>query len=190
MSILWRPLLVLFTFIALVVVILFLIFGGGGGDDPYVTPEVATPTSTISPEELDGAPPEQQNPDAEAVSAKDLEVGDCVADAMAATGDVKTFDEVDCDDPHDGEVFTIIKLEGDRYPGLKAVAGKGQRGCRARLRRQATPKAYRDRQLGYKFVYPTTQSWAQDDREVTCLATFKKPRTTKLAQRAGSDDDS
>jgi putative regulator of septum formation len=187
MSILWRPLLVLFTFIALVVVILFLIFGGGGDDEPYVTPEVATPTSTLPPEELDAAP-QKKNPDAEAISAKDLEVGDCVADAMAATGDVKTFDEVDCDDPHDGEVFTIIKLEGDRYPGLKAVAGKGQRGCRARLRRQATAKAYRDRQLGYKFVYPTTQSWAQDDREVTCLATFKKPRTTKLAQRAGTGD--
>jgi putative regulator of septum formation len=187
MSILWRPLLVLFTFIALLVVVLVVLFGGGGGDDePYVTPKVATPTATISPEELNGTP--RKNPDAKTISAKDLEVGDCVADAKSATGDVTTFDKVDCDKPHDGEVFTIIKVDGDRYPGVKAVAGKGQRGCRARLRRQATPKAYRDRQLGYKFVYPTTQSWAQDDREVTCLATFKKPRTTKLAQRAGAGD--
>lgn len=185
MSILWRPLLVLFTFVALVVVILILLFGGGGDDEPYVTPEVATPTSTISPEELDVKP---KNPDAEAVSAKDLEVGDCIADATSATGDVTTFDKVDCDERHDGEVFSIIKLEDDdRYPGVKLVTGKGQRGCRARLRRQATSKAFADRQLGYKFVYPTRQSWTQEDREVTCLATFKKPRTTKLAQRAGAD---
>jgi len=185
LSELWRPLLVLCTFLAIVVVILILLFAGGGDDDPYVTPEVATPTATVSPEELDAKP---ENPDAEQISAKDLEVGDCIADATATTGDVKTFDSIDCDKPHDGEVFTIIKVKGDRYPGVKAVSAKGQRGCRARLRRQATPKAFRDRRLGYKFVYPTLESWSQDDREVTCLATFKKARTGKLAQRPGADD--
>jgi hypothetical protein len=186
LSELWRPLLVLGAFLAIMVVILVLLFAGGGDDDPYVTPEVATPTATVSPEELDVAA--QKNPDAEQISAKDLDVGDCIADATATTGDVTTFDSIDCDKPHDGEVFTIIKVGGDRYPGVKVVSGKGQRGCRARLRRQATPKAFRDRQLGYKFVYPTPESWKQDDREVTCLATFKKARTGKLAQRPGADD--
>jgi len=187
LSELWRPLLVLFTFLAIMVVILVLLFGGGDDDEPYVTPDVPTPTATVSPEELD-AGVEKKNPDAESIPAKDLEVGDCVADATVTTGDVKTFDRIDCDKPHDGEVFTIIKLEGDKYPGLKAVSGKGQRGCRARLRRQATRKAFADRRLGYKFVYPTPQSWNQDVRAVTCLATFKKPRTGKLAQRPGADD--
>jgi|GEM_PF-3505176 len=186
LSELWRPLLVFGTFLVVVVVILVLLFAGGSDDEPYVTPEFATPTATVSPEELDAKP--KENPDAEEISAKDLEVGDCIADATATTGDVKTFDSIDCDKPHDGEVFTIIKVEGDRYPGLKVVSGKGQRGCRARLRRQATPKAFADRRLGYKFVYPTLQSWRQDDREVTCLATFKKARTGKLAKRPGADD--
>ena len=117
------------------------------------------------------------------IPAKDLVVGNCISDANATTGDVTTFDAVECDKPHDGEVFTIIKLAGEKYPGLKFVTGKGQRGCRARLRRQATRKAYRDKQLGYKFVYPTKQSWAQGDHEVTCLATWRKPRAKKLAQR-------
>ena len=185
LSELWRPLLVFGTFLVVVVVILVLLFAGGGDDEPYVTPEVATPTATVSPEELDAGV--QKNPDAEQIAAKDLEVGDCIANATATTGDVKTFDSIDCDKPHDGEVFTIIKLEGDRYPGVKVVSGKGQRGCRARRRRQATPKAFADRRLGYKFVYPTLESWKQDDRDVTCLATFKKARTGRLAQRPGAD---
>lgn len=117
------------------------------------------------------------------VSAKDLTVGTCVTDANSYVGDVTTFVAVDCAKSHDGEVFTIIAVAGEKYPGLERVIAKGQRGCRARLRRQATAKAFRDRQLGFKFVYPTTTSWAQDDREITCLATFKKPRTAKLAQR-------
>jgi len=117
------------------------------------------------------------------VSAKDLTVGTCVTDANSYVGDVMTFDAVECAKPHDGEVFTIIALKGTKYPGLARVIAKGQRGCRARLRRQATAKAFRDRRLGFKFVYPTTQSWAQDDRDLTCLATTKKPRPGKLAQR-------
>ncbi|HEV2785307.1 MAG TPA: septum formation family protein [Solirubrobacteraceae bacterium] len=147
--------------VLIVLLIVLLASGGSDGDEP------ATPV-------------------AGAVSAKDLTVGTCISDANSTTGDVTTFDAVSCNKPHDGEVFTIIELEGEKYPGTKFVTGKGQRGCRARLRRQATRKAFRDRLLGYKFVYPTSQSWAQGDREVTCLATFRKPRTKKLAQRAKS----
>ena len=188
MSLLWRPLLVGFAVLAAMVVILILIFSDGD-DEPYVTPPVKTPTSTISQEELEGRPAKTENPDAKPVAGKDLEVGDCLANATATTTIVTTFDTVDCDEAHDGEVFSIIKLEdADKYPGTKFVSGKGQRGCRARLRRQATAKAFADRRLGYKFVYPTRQSWAQGDREVTCLATFRKPRKTKLQQRRGADD--
>jgi hypothetical protein len=117
------------------------------------------------------------------VSAKDLTVGTCVTDANSYVGDVTTFDAVECAKSHDGEVFTIIALKGTKYPGLARVIAKGQRGCRARLRRQATAKAFRDKRLGFKFVYPTTQSWAQGDRDLTCLATSRKPRPGKLAQR-------
>lgn len=174
--------LVLFTVIVIVVVILIIVFSGGG-DEPYVTGPVEIPKPKVSPGELD-VEPKKKNPEAEPVAGKDLEVGDCLANATATTLRVTTFDGIDCDKAHDGEVFTIIELKDTaKYPGTKFVSGKGQRGCRARLRRQATRKAYRDRQLGYKFVYPTAQSWAQGDREVTCVATFKKPRKTKLAQR-------
>lgn len=185
MSDLWRPFLVLFTFVAIVVVIGILIFSGGGDDgEESAADDTPTVTADVRPEELDvGARP--RNPDAEEVAAADLEVGDCVADALTTTGNVKTFDKVDCDESHDGEVFTIIKLKDSaRYPGVKFVSGKGERGCRARLRRQAVRKEFTRGGLGWKWLYPTRESWSLDEREVTCLATFKKPRKTALEQRS------
>ncbi len=151
----------LVALVVIVVVLVLVLSGGDGGKEP-------------------------DRPATGPVSAKDLSAGDCVTDATSTVGDVTTFDVVTCAKPHDGEVYTIIELEGARYPGTEFINGKGQRGCRARLRRQATAKAFRDSDLGFKFVYPTKQSWAQGDHEITCLATFKKPRSTKLEQRAGA----
>ena len=156
--------LVVIPVAVVVIVVAIVLFASAGGDDGD---DEAQATGTVP--------------------AKDLVTGNCISDANATTGDVTTFDAVACDEPHDGEVFTVIALKGEKYPGLKFVQGKGQRGCRARLRRQATAKAYKDKRLGYKFVYPTKQSWAQGDREITCLATFTKPRATKLAQRAAAN---
>jgi hypothetical protein len=180
MALLLRPLLVLLTFVIVVVLIVMLLaggFGGGGGND--ADDSAGT-----------GGEPAKEEPKRESsegnVSAADLKVGDCISDANSRTGDVTTFDAVKCDKPHDGEVFTLIKLEGGpkaKVPSEAFINGKGQRGCRARLRRQATARAFRDRQLGFKFVYPTPASWAEGDREITCVATFKKPRSKKLAQR-------
>jgi hypothetical protein len=195
-TILIRPLLVLLTFIIIIVLLLMLIFGGfGGGDDEQQADDA--PPAAEKTEEPAAAPkktekaktavatpaePKKKNP----IAAADLKAGDCIADATATLGDVRSFEHVACDEPHDGEVYTLITMpgaKGAKYPGPDAVNAKGQRGCRARLRRQATAKAYQDRELGYKFVYPTRVSWADGDRDITCLATFKRPRSTKLAQK-------
>jgi hypothetical protein len=176
MSVLIRPLLVLLAFVVIVVLILVALFGGFGGGGGDSTKKPADKKQQPSHESKQGT-----------IKAADLTVGDCISDANSTTGDVTTFDGVKCDDPHDGEVFTLIELKGGpkaRYPGAAFVNGKGQRGCRARLRRQATARAFRDRRLGFKFVYPTPASWGEGDREITCVATFKKPRTKQLAQRS------
>ncbi len=178
MSLLIRPLLVLLAFLTVVVLIIVALaggFGGGGGGGDSADSGDEPAKEETSRESSEGT-----------VSAADLKVGDCISDANSRTGDVTRFDAVKCDEPHDGEVYTLIVLEGGpeaKVPTEAFINGKGQRGCRARLRRQATSRAFRDRQLGFKFVYPTPASWAEGDREITCVATFKKPRSTKLAQR-------
>jgi len=155
-----KPVLIAVVLVVALVVVLVLVFAGGGADDEEAAKPVTGP-----------------------VAAKDLTVGTCISDANSTTGDVTTFDAIACNKPHDGEVFTVIELKGDRYPGTDFVTGKGNRGCRARLRRQTTAKQFKDRLLSYKFIYPTKKSWAQGDREVTCVATWRKPRSKKLEQR-------
>jgi hypothetical protein len=172
MSLLIRPLLVLLTLVVILVLILVALFGGfgGGGDDSAATPAEKTEKPAKAP--------------GDTVSAQDLEVGDCITDARSTTGDVTAFVAVACSKRHDGEVYTLIKLKDGKYPGRKFVTGKGDRGCRARLRRQATTKALSDRNLApYRYVYPTAASWAQGYRSITCLATFHKARKGKLDQR-------
>ena len=199
MSLLIRPLLVFLTFIVIVVLFFMLVFGAfGGGDDDSAddgpaqeraadTPPADEPKADDDGDDTEAAAPRKAEPKKEdPIAAADLKVGICISDALSTLGDVTTFDEAECDEPHDGEVYTLIELPGAtgaKYPGTKAVTAPGQRGCRARLRRQATARAFRDKQLGYKFVYPTQMSWTGGDREITCLATFKKPRSEKLAQR-------
>ena len=178
-SIFLRPLLALLGFVVIVVVLLLLLTGGfGGGDDDGRADSGATEETT------------EPEPDRESskgtIDAADLRVGDCISDANSRLGDVTTFQAVACDKPHDGEVYTLIRLPGGdnaKPPSEAFINGKGQRGCRARLRRQATRKAFRDSQLGFKFVYPTPESWADGDRDITCVATFRKPRDKRLAQR-------
>lgn len=181
-SILIRPLLVLGGLLLIVVLLLLLIFGAFSGD-------ADEGGGSASNDRVEQSEPEAE-PDRESsegtIDAADLKVGDCISDANERIGDVTRFEAVACDKRHDGEVYTIIRLPGGenaKPPSEAFINGKGQRGCRARLRRQATRKAFRDSRLGFKFVYPTPESWAEGDRDITCVATFSKPRDKRLAQR-------
>jgi len=179
-SILLAPMLIVLTFLVIVVLLALLLFrGGGGGDDG-----ASAGGGDDTPAETQRQPARESKEGT--INAGDLKVGDCISDANSRTGDVTRFDGVKCDVRHNGEVYTLITLAGGddaKIPSEAFIQGKGQRGCRARLRRQATSRQFRDKQLGFKFVYPTPESWAEGDREITCVATFKKPRARKLAQR-------
>jgi hypothetical protein len=180
-SILLVPILLFVTFVVIVVLVLMALFGafGGGGDE-----SAGGGGGGDKPAETQKQPAHESKKGT--ITAGALKVGDCISDANSRTGDVTTFDGVKCDEPHDGEVYTLITLPGGdkaKIPSEAFINGKGQRGCRARLRRQATSKQFRDSRLGFKFVYPTPESWAEGDRDITCVATFKKPRSKRLAQR-------
>ena len=59
-----------------------------------------------------------------------LDVGVCFDDPEAfdlvESSDVPI---VDCDDPHDNEVYANVDLSGDEYPGTDAVANRADQVC-------------------------------------------------------------
>ncbi len=116
------------------------------------------------------------------LSVFDLRVGDCLIN-VSATGEQRDIEAVPCSKPHDGEVYTNIKLGGGEFPGDEFIASKADRGCSARLRRQA-PKS-RDEIV---YFVPNKLSWDEKaDRTVTCIAQYPTKRTgTVAAQREGA----
>jgi hypothetical protein len=95
----------------------------------------------------------------------------------ATDGEQRDIEAVPCSEPHDGEVYTNIKLGDGEFPGDEFIASKADRGCSARLRRQA-PKS-RDEIV---YFVPNKLSWDEkDDRTVTCIAQYPKKRTGTVA---------
>jgi hypothetical protein len=99
------------------------------------------------------------------VDATDLHIGDCAQNAPA--GETTTVHVVPCSQPHGAEVYAEFTLEGDGYPGSDQVDRFALGGCRSRVAAYVGPEPAQDYDLYY--LVPTTDTWAQGDRSVTCL---------------------
>jgi len=117
------------------------------------------------------------------LSVFDLRVGDCLINIASKTGEQEDLEAVPCTQAHDGEVYTEIDLGDGDFPGNAFVAGKAERGCLARLSRQAP-----DSEDEILYFVPNKKSWdEQDDRAVTCIAEYaEKRKGTVAAQNNGS----
>ncbi len=109
------------------------------------------------------------------VSVYDLEVNDCV-DVPDETGvdvEVTELPSIDCDDPHDAEVFLIDELDADgEYPGTEAVTGEVQRQCVGAAFEDFVGQTYARSELDIFYMFPTQQTWdLANDREFVCAVT-------------------
>jgi hypothetical protein len=110
---------------------------------------------------------------AEDISVADLEVGTCFDDPAFAAQDTSTVTEtteVQCFDPHDAEVFAVVRYTqgpADEYPGEEAVQEYANDQCFDRFEDfVGTP--YVESQLDIATLWPTEDSWDDGDREATC----------------------
>jgi hypothetical protein len=99
-----------------------------------------------------------------------LDVGTCFDDP-------DTFDLVDssdvpiveCDVPHDNEVYANEDLQGDDFPGRDGMATRADEVCLAEFASYiGTP--YADSIYEFSWFVPSEESWDQGDREVICFA--------------------
>jgi hypothetical protein len=111
------------------------------------------------------------------VTATDVKVGDCLKEIPSSTR-VMTVDTVGCDETHAGEVFAVLLMPEGDYPGQSAIE-EYQNKCEPELSSYA-PAAITDDSVQLYVLYPTTETWEQGDRAVTCIATLDPPRTGSL----------
>jgi hypothetical protein len=105
-----------------------------------------------------------------AVTLFDLELGDCLNDGgVPLRSDMTDVPRVDCEDPHDSELFAILGVEGSVFPGEEELVADAQDRC-ARAFGDFIGLPFANSTLDFRYYYPTASSWAQGDRSIYCLA--------------------
>ena len=145
--------------VGLVLLIVVAVAASSTGDDNGGLP-TTTPTTTADA-------PSTPAPST-AISATDLEVGECLND-LAESTDVSSLPSVPCAQPHQGEVFAVFDLPAGPFPGSAGVDDLVNQGCNARLA-DYSPGAPADPAISLFSVYPLEKNWDQGDREVVCIA--------------------
>jgi hypothetical protein len=95
-----------------------------------------------------------------------IKVGDCLNDS-AAEGEISTVPVVDCDEPHDSEIYASAIMDDGDYPGEEATIQFADDACLDEFE-DFVGISYDESIYGYATLYPTPESWAGGDREVLC----------------------
>jgi hypothetical protein len=111
------------------------------------------------------------------VTATDVKVGDCLKE-IPNDARVLTVSTVGCEEPHAGEVFSVLLMPDGDFPGQPAIEKYADK-CSPELASYA-PKAMTDDAIQLYVLYPTAETWEQGDRAVTCIATLEPPRAGSI----------
>jgi hypothetical protein len=115
--------------------------------------------------------------------------GDCIdLEALDGYGESAEGDEfevesvpvVPCAEPHTGEVYAELVMEGNEFPGDKAMGKKFDEWCYAEFEK-FVGLSYDESVYGYTGFYPTKDTWEQlDDRTLQCVVSSEEPVTDTL----------
>lgn len=101
----------------------------------------------------------------------ELAVGDCFDDGELAVGELEEVDEVplvECAEPHDNEVYAVVTVDGEVFPGEQAIQAQADEVCRDAF----DPFAgldYESSALDFGWLVPTADSWEMGDRVIACF---------------------
>lgn len=111
--------------------------------------------------------------------ATNMAVGDCITELPTDTR-VMTLPTTECSQEHAGEVYAVIDMPDGDYPGQSKI-DEYQNRCPDELLTIA-PDAVDDDSIGIYVLYPTPETWKQNDRAITCIATFDPKRTGSIQE--------
>ena len=111
-----------------------------------------------------------------------IEVGQCFDDGDS--DEVESFPVVDCDEPHDNEVFHVYDVEdADEYPGADALHAEGVERCQREPFESYTGEPYDTSRFEVFTVVPSEESWGDGDREVVCALYDPEDQTEDTSAR-------
>jgi hypothetical protein len=101
------------------------------------------------------------------IDAFNMRVGDCFDNSYAINDEVSDLPGVPCSEPHDYETYAVFDISMDSYPTEDAMAELAYDSCLERFD-SFVGLEYESSVLEIITMYPTNESWRQDDREVVC----------------------
>ena len=101
------------------------------------------------------------------IDAFQLRVGDCFNDGSSMSDEVSDLPGVPCDEPHDYETYAVFDVALQSYPSDEEMSELAYERCLERFD-GFVGLNYEDSILDIVTLYPTTESWQQNDREVVC----------------------
>lgn len=116
------------------------------------------------------APPTDLTSDSDAV----LPAGTCIM-TISRTSNVGSVEPIDCQQEHSGEVFLSLVLTQPAdvpYPGMDPLEADSRRVCEGQAFESYVGRPYVGEDLSRFFTYallPTESSWAEGDRDVSCV---------------------
>ena len=94
-------------------------------------------------------------------------MGDCFDDTSSFQEEVSSIPGVPCSAPHDNEAYAVFDLTVDSYPGGDAMVELANESCVDRFE-SFVGRNYDSSSLDVLTMFPTVESWQQNDREVVC----------------------
>jgi hypothetical protein len=101
------------------------------------------------------------------VDAFHVRVGDCFDDASSFDEEITSLPGVPCSDPHDNEAFAVFDVSITGYPEGDGMVDLANESCLERFA-SFVGKDYESSTLDIMTMYPSPESWRQNDREVVC----------------------
>jgi len=104
------------------------------------------------------------------VDAFNVRVGDCFNDYSTSSfnDEVSSVPGVPCSEPHDNETYAVFDVSISSYPESEDVMAEiAHNACVERFD-SFVGRDYESSALDISTLFPTAQSWKQNDREVVC----------------------
>ncbi|MFD7688563.1 DUF4190 domain-containing protein [Streptomyces sp. NPDC059781] len=107
-----------------------------------------------------------------------LAKGECFDSPGGLEGWAADADRVSCAREHDGEVFAVVRLPGDRYPGDDSLTGTADERCYDLRDAYVMDGWALPATVNVYYLVPSRESWRFGDREITCVFGDQDPRKT------------
>ncbi len=100
------------------------------------------------------------------IGAFNVRVGDCFND-VSYDEEVSSVPGVPCSQPHDNEAYAVFDVSVANYPEGDGMSELAFESCKKQFETYVG-KDYESSSLDITTMFPSQQSWRENDREVIC----------------------